>query len=154
VQAHGLQNVQTPVLYDVDNHLPTFFDYTNQMRRWAIIPKQTMAPFLALRRQAASLLGSAGNLIPPLLALLALAGRAPLAPLFGSLALFAAVYVWCERRWLRRAMPLHRWPLLLLSALVAPVQALAALLHGDTFWWRGQRIRLAQGGQFTVVKSR
>lgn len=77
VQAHGLQNVQTPVLYDVDNHLATLNDYANQMRRW---------------------------------------------------------------------------PLVLLSALIAPVQTLAALLHGDTFWWRGRRIRLQRGGQYTVIR--
>jgi hypothetical protein len=65
--------------------------------------------------------------------------------------LFAAVYVWCERCWLRRSTPRRRWPLVLLSALIAPLQALAALLHGDTFWWRGQRIRLERGGRFAVI---
>ena len=70
IQRYGLDNVQTPVIYDVDNYLSTLDGYTNQMRRWFIIPRQTMAPFLTPYQQFVSLLGSAGNLIPPLLALL------------------------------------------------------------------------------------
>jgi ceramide glucosyltransferase len=150
VQQHGLTNVQTPVIYDVDNHLSTLYDYANQMQRWFVIPKQTMAPFLTPRQQAVSLLGSLGNLIPPLLGLLVLLRKVPLAPLLGCLALFSAVYAWCERCWIGRSTPRRRWPLVWLSALVAPVQAIAGLLGGDTFKWRERRIRLHKGGRFEV----
>ena len=37
IQQQGLANVQTSVLYDVDNHLDTFYDYTNQIQRWFTI---------------------------------------------------------------------------------------------------------------------
>jgi len=151
VMRHGLRNVQTSVLYDVDNHPDTFYDYANQMQRWFIIPKQTMAPYLTPRQQAVTLLGSGGNLLPPLLAALTLAGRASPRPLGASLALFAAAQAFCERRYLGRTTPLHRWPLVILSALIAPLQALAALVGGDTFQWRGRRIRLHKGGRFEVI---
>lgn len=151
IQRHGLRNVQTPVIYDVDNHLATLYDYANQMQRWFVIPKQTMAPFLSPHQQAASLLGSIANLIPPLLCLLTLAGRTATRPLFAVLALFAAVYAFCERRYLGRLTPARRWPLLPLSALLAPLQAAAGLLAGNTFLWRGRRIRLHKGGRFEVI---
>jgi ceramide glucosyltransferase len=151
VQKHGLRNLQTPVFYDVDNDLATIYDYANQMQRWFVIPKQTMAPFLSPHQQAASLLGSSANLIPPLLALLTVAGRTSTLPLSAALGLFAAVYAFCERQFLDRRTPARRWPLLLLSALLAPLQAAAGLLGGNTFVWRGRRIRLHKGGQFEVL---
>jgi ceramide glucosyltransferase len=200
VMRHGFANVQTDVVYDVDNYLGTLDDYANQMRRWFVIPRQTMAPFLTPYQQFVSLLGSAGNLIPALLALLAVMGgalggttragttcagttcagtarlptparpvpraaaraAAPAVPLLGSLALFAAVYALCEHAYLGRKTPLDRWPWVLLSALIAPLQALYALLGspfggpdgGDTFTWRGRRIRLYRGGQFEILPGR
>jgi len=149
VRRAGLRCVQTPVIYDVHNDLATLADYANQMRRWFVIPKQTMAPQLTPGEQAVSLLGSLGNLLLPLLALLTLAARSrrALAHLFASTALFAAVYGWSERRWLQRATPPHRWPWVIAAAFLAPLQALAALLGGDTFTWRGVRYRLHRGGR-------
>lgn len=153
VQKCGLRNVQTPVLYDVDNRLDTFYDYANQMQRWFIIPKQTMAPYLTRWQGAVSLLGSAGNLLPPLLALLALSRRRSFAPLLASLTIFAGVYGWCERRYLGRTTPLRWWPVVQISALISPLQALAGLLGGDTFLWRGRRIRLHRGGRFDGIEE-
>ena len=153
VQRYGLKNVQTPVVYDVDNHLSTLDGYTNQMRRWFVIPRQTMAPFLTPYQQFVSLLGSAGSLIPPLLALLTLLGGLALAPFTATMTLYAAVYTWCEHAYLGRTTPLTRWPWVLLSALIAPLQALAALLRGSDFHWRGQHIRLFRGGQFQVLNE-
>lgn len=152
MQRAGLRNVQTSVLYNADNDLPTLFDYANQMQRWFVIPKQTMAPYLTRRQQTVSLLGSAGNLLPPLLTLLTATRLTSPRPLAATLALFAAVYTWCERFYLGRLTPPHRWPLVLLSCLIAPVQALAGLIGGNTFWWRGRKIRLSKGGRFEVLK--
>jgi ceramide glucosyltransferase len=155
VQRHGLANVQTSVIYDVDNYLPTLDGYTNQMRRWFIIPRQTMAPYLTPRQQLVSILGSLSNLIPPLLALLTLATRITVAPLLAVMTLFAGVYTWCEHAYLGRTTPLYRWPLVFLSALIAPLQALAGLLGGphggNTFHWRGRHIRLHRGGHFDIL---
>lgn len=151
VQSRDLVNVQTPVLYDVDNQLVSLCDYTNQMRRWFVIPRQTMVPYLNGRQQAAMMIGSAGNLLPPLLAALTLAGRLSPAPLATTAAAFVAAYAWSERRWLGRTTPPPRYPLVLLSACIAPLQSLAGLLGEPAFRWRGQRIRLAKGGQFTVI---
>ena len=116
--------------------------------------RPSAGPYLRPRQQLVSLLGSAGALIPPALGLLALARRTSLAPVLWSLAIFSAVHAWCERGQMRGRTPWRRWPLLWLSALIAPLQALAALLHGSTFTWRGQRIRLEKGGHYTVVESR
>ena len=151
VARYGLRNVQTPVIYDVDNRLSSFDGYTNQMRRWFIIPRQTMAPFLTPYQQFASLLGSAGSLIPPLLGLLTILGGAILAPFTVTMALYAAVYAWCARACLARTTPPIRWPWILLSALIAPIQALAGLLGGTDFHWRGQHIRLHPGGRYDIL---
>ena len=153
IQRHGLANVQTFVVYDVDNYLSTIDGYTNQMRRWFIIPRQTMAPYLTPYQQFVSLFSSLGNLIPPLLALLTLIGRTALAPLLTTMTLFAAVYTWCEHAYLDRTTPPIRWPLVLISALIAPLQALGAFLGGDTFHWRGQHIRLHRGGHFDILPT-
>ena len=151
IQRHGLANVQTSVVYDVDNYLLTIDGYTNQMRRWFVIPRQTMAPYLTPYQQFVSLLGSLGNLIPPLLALLTLISRTALAPLLTTMTLFAAVYTWCEHAYLDRTTPPIRWALVLISALIAPLQALAGFLGRDTFLWRGQHIRLHRGGHFDIL---
>lgn len=154
VQRHGLRNVQTPVVYDVDNYLPAIDGYTNQMRRWFIIPRQTMAPFLTPYQQLVSLLGSAGSLIPPLLAAFTLIGGTALVPFAATMTLYAAVYAWCERTYLGRVTPLARWPWVLLSALIAPIQALAGLLGGSDFHWRGQHIRLHPGGRYDILPGK
>jgi ceramide glucosyltransferase len=153
VERYGLKNVQTPLIYDVDNYLPTLGGYTNQMRRWFIIPRQTMAPFLTPYQQFVSLLGSAGNLIPPLLAVLTLLGGIILAPVTATMALYATVYAWCEHAYLGRTTPLTRWPWVFLAALIAPIQALTGLLGGSDFYWRGQHIRLHPGGRFDVLSQ-
>jgi hypothetical protein len=112
-----------------------------------------------------SLLGSVGSLLPSLLAALTLLGllkapfrpripstpRPSLAPLCFVLALHATVYGFCTRTYLHRVTPWRRTPLVLLSALVAPLQALGGLLGPTTFRWRGQRIRLHRGGHYDVL---
>ena len=110
VRRSRLRCVQTPVIYDVNNDLATLSDYANQMRRWFIIPKQTMVPQLTPYAQFVSLLGSLSNLLLPLLAIIALVTRSrrALANLGACTALFAAIYTLGERRWLCRHTPLRR----------------------------------------------
>ena len=153
VRRAGLRCVQTPVIYDVHNDFAAFSDYANQMRRWFVIPKQTMLPQLTRDEQLVSLIGSLGNTLLPLLALLALAARTrrTLANLAGSTAIFAAVYALSERRWLRRRTPRRGWPWVIAAAFLAPLQALAALSAGDAFTWRGVRYRLHRDGRMERI---
>src|SRR5579859_4693996 len=72
VRQAGLQIVQTPLIYDINNELSSFKAYLAQMKRWFIFPRQSMVPFMSVREQWLSLLGSVGNLFPPLLLVLAL----------------------------------------------------------------------------------
>jgi len=145
----GLRLVQTPLVYDVINDLPTLHAYAIQMRRWFVFPKQAMLPLMSGRDRALTLLSSLGNFIPGLLALLALliGRRAALQGALASLGLFSAAYLWCERRYLGRITPGRSWPLLPLVATLAPFQALWALWGGDEVVWRGQRLRVQRGGR-------
>jgi ceramide glucosyltransferase len=152
VRRLGLRCEQTPVVYDVDNYLVTRDAYANQMQRWFTIPRVTMAPHLTRREQAITLAGSAGNLIPPLVTLLALLHRRRSAwqAVATSFGCFAAAYLFCERGFTHGRTPLHRWPLVLVAALIAPLQALAALLGGNRFEWRGQQVQLNPNGEVTI----
>ncbi len=155
VRRAGLRIVQTPLIYDVENRLGSLRDYQVQLKRWFILPRQTMLPQLTRRERAVLLLGSVGNLLPGSLALLALFSRRRVAwrALSLCLVIFAAVYALGERVYLRRSTPLHRWPLVLIVALITPWQALAATLADDTIEWRGQRWRIWRGGEFDVLDS-
>lgn len=152
VRRLGLRCEQTPVVYDVDNFLATRNAYANQMQRWFTIPRVTMAPHLTRREQAITLVGAVGNLIPPLLTLLALLRRRRRAwqALAVSFGCFAAAYRFCEHGFTHGCTPLHRWPLVLVAALIAPIQALAALLGGHRFEWRGQQVRLTANGEVEI----
>ena len=151
--ARGARVVQTPILYDVDNDLAGWATFARQLRRWFVLPRQAMAAELTPREALTGLLVSAGLLLPPGAAALALLARTRAAwgALAGCLGLFGLVALACERRYLRNPAPLpaRRWPLLPVVALALPVQSAAALLLGrDEIEWRGQRLRVAAGGRF------
>jgi ceramide glucosyltransferase len=154
LQRHGLCCIQTPMIYDVDNHLPTLAAYSAQMRRWFVFPRLLMAPYLSRRDRAATALGSVGTILPSLVALLALLSRSrrALGGLAAVLGAFAAVYLAGERRYLRRATPLRGLVALPIAALIAPLQIVSGLLAGDEVQWRGQRLRIRRDGVAEVLR--
>jgi len=154
VRALGLRCEQTPLIYTVENRLPTARAYHAQLRRWFIIPRQTMLPSLSPKESALSALGSIGNWLPPLVSVLALLRRrrdASLAALI-CLALFLGLYAYVDRRYLQRVTPWRRWPLLPVTALITPAQIVAASLGDEVIEWRGQRIRVRRGERAEVVE--
>lgn len=153
VRRHGLRIVQTPLIYEVENRLANLAAYHNQMRRWMLIPRQALLPELDRREQAASTLSSVGMFLPPLLLLLALVTRRPTALAVCGLSLlsFTAAYALSERGYLAHAMPVRRWLLLPWLAWATPLHVLLASLGDETISWRGQRLRIARGGRFTVL---
>ncbi len=153
VRKLGLSCIQTPLIYDVDNKLDSFRAYAAQMKRWFVFPRQAMFPMLRPREQLVSLIGSIGNLIPGLLGLLVLFTWRPsaLGALGISLGIFAVVYWLCETLFISRRTPLHRWPLLILVALIVPLHIIAMLFANDEIKWRGQRLRVKRGGGFEVL---
>jgi ceramide glucosyltransferase len=155
IRGMGLRAVQTPMIYDVENHLTGMAAYAAQMKRWFIFPRQMLLPMLTLREKAVTFGLSAGNLIPGLLLLLSLftRRRTSLKALGRSMAAFSAVYALCERLYLDRTTPLRRWPVVALSALVAPAHIAVALLSGNEVEWRGRHIRIEVGGDFTDVAT-
>ena len=153
VRQIGLHCVQTPMIYDVDNDFDSLRSYTKQMKRWFIFPRQAMLPFLTVREQATSFICGIGNLLPGLLTLLVLITwrRSTLRALVTSLGLFSTVYALCQICYLKRRMPLLRWPLLPIVALITPLQVLWALLSDEEIEWRGQRLRIRRGGKMEVM---
>jgi ceramide glucosyltransferase len=153
VRKIGLRIVQTPMIYDVDNHFNSWHAYIKQMKRWFIFPRQALAPSLTQWEQIVTFLGSIGQLFPCLLALLficTLKGSAFRA-LATSLGCFGAIYALCELCYLKRRMPLWCWPLLPIVALLSPMQVLWALLSNEEVEWRGQRLRIRPDGNMEVL---
>jgi len=154
VRRLGYRIVQTPLIYDVENHFPTLAAYATQLKRWFVFPQQLMAPTMRPWEQVVMALGSLNQPILPLLALLALVTRRliPLLTFGGSALLLWAVNEHCERRYLgRRTPPRWQW-LTLISALLAPIHIVTALLGSNEITWRGQRLQVKRGGTFEDVQ--
>lgn len=151
----GLRAMQTPALYDVRNHFDSMSEYLAQMKRWFVLPRQTLMPMMTPREQAITFVGSAPTLIPGVLALLVLLtrSRSLLLTLAAMLSLFCFLYSLCESLYAGRTTPLTRWPLVPLVALVAPAQIVVALLSDSEVEWRGNRIHIERGGEFSIVKG-
>ena len=153
VRALGYRIVQTRLIYDVENHFASFAAYAIQMKRWFVFPQQMMIPTMSRRELAVMAFGSLNQVLLPLLALLALLTRRRRAlAAFGSSALlFTLVNGLCERRYLAHRTPRRWWPLALISALIAPLQIVAATIGRSEVTWRGQRLRVHKGGGFEEV---
>jgi ceramide glucosyltransferase len=154
VRKAGKRIVQTPVIYDVSNHLPTWRAYLKQMRRWFVIPKQGMLPHLTPRENAWTTLLSVGNLLPTIAVLLALFAPSPMtvASVAVIFALFVITYFYLEARYLPRRTPLYRLVLLPAVAFLIPAQILAQLLiPGEVIEWRGQKMRVLRGGGTEIL---
>jgi ceramide glucosyltransferase len=155
-QRAGLRIVQTPMIYDVNNDLPSFASYLLQMRRWFVFPKQTMLPHMSRRDQVLSGLASITHLLPGFCLLIACLTRSKLwwracALQLGTL---IAVYAWLEKRYLQRATPWYAWLLLPVVGLYSAWHALWIMLwRSDQAVWRGQRMRVMRDGRFEVLND-
>ena len=154
VRGARLRAEQTPMVYDVENHLRTLSEYAAQMKRWFVFPRQALVPLMTPREQAITVALSLGNMIPTTLAVLALLTRRrrAVAALARSMAAFGIVYAACERLYLKRHTPPRRWAAVAVSALLAPLQIVGALVSNDEIEWRGRRLRIRRGGGFTEIR--
>lgn len=152
LRAHGLRSVQTPLVYDIDNELLSPAAYQAQLKRWFVLPRQAMMPSLSPWERVVTVLTSSALPLPSIVALLALLTRrrAAFLALGASLGIFGIVYGVCEACYLKGRTPLTRWPLLLLGALLTPLQIGRALLSNDVVEWRGQRLRVYRNGTVEV----
>lgn len=150
----GLRPLQTPVLCDVHDPAESWGRYAAKFKRWIILPRQAMEPFLTpWQRMAAFFATPATILLPSLVGGVALAARSRVATcaLAATLGAFGAVQGVSYARFLRHRMPLRRWPLLLYTALATPVHAALTLLGGNEVEWRGQKMRVFRDGHFERV---
>jgi ceramide glucosyltransferase len=150
----GLRPVQTPVVYDINDRTRSWRDYATKFKRWIMLPREAMTPFLTpWQRVAAFLATPATILLPSALGVIALVTRRriPTYALAATLGAFAVTHEVTRRCFLRRAMPRWRWPLLLYTVLVTPVHAALTLLGGNEIEWRGQRMRVYRDGHFERI---
>ncbi len=156
VRRMGLRNVQTPMIYDVRNALPTMRAYRAQLKRWFVMPREALLPDLNAYEQRVSALGSAGNMLPGMLLLLALLTRRRSAwfAFGGSVGLAAVVHWSLDRANVHAQMPHRRWLLFPLVVVVTPWQIVGALMGDGTIEWRGQRLRIERGGGFVIDDHR
>jgi ceramide glucosyltransferase len=155
VRHYGFRAIQTPLVYDIDNALDSAQAYVRQCKRWFVMPRQAMMPTLSLREKLIFSLFSFTLPLPGIVALLALLGfrGAAWRGMVMNLVVFGTVYALCERLYLHRPMPLHRWLLLPVVAFFVPLQILWTLLLNNEVEWRGQRLRLQRDGTVEIVAS-
>ena len=150
----NLRPVQASVVYDVDDGAGSLREYAAKFRRWLVLPKQAMKPFLTTRQRMGAFMATPATiLLPSILGGLALATRrrVPILAFGTSLLAFAGVQRVVYRRFLQRRMPRRWWPLLAYTAVVTPIHAVLALLTGNEVEWRGQRLRVYKDGRYERV---
>jgi ceramide glucosyltransferase len=155
LREHGLRLVQTPLVYNVDNEIRSRKAYEVQLNRWFVMAQQAMMPLLSPRERFVAVISSIPLVLPGIITLLALLtrSRSTLRSLITVLGIFGVTYTVCETRFLRHRTPLHRWPLLIIIALLSPLQILKAVLSGDEIEWRGRRLRISRDGRYEDVPA-
>jgi ceramide glucosyltransferase len=147
-----LRSVQTPLVYDIDNDLPDLRAYQNQLKRWFVLPRQAMMPSLSRWQRMVALLTTGSLAVPSLLLLLALLTRrrAATGAVLVSLGIFGASAMISERVYLQGRMPVQRWLLLPVVALLTPLDIARHLLSNNQIEWRGQLLRVRRDGRIEV----
>jgi ceramide glucosyltransferase len=154
LQQAGLRPIQAPVVYDVNDPVESWRIYLVKFKRWIILPRHGMEPFLTpWQRSAAFLATPATILLPSALGAVALVTRRriPIIALAATLGAFALAHAILCRRFLQHPMPRRGWPLLLYTVLVTPIHATLTVLAGHEIEWRGQRMRLYRDGRFERI---
>lgn len=152
LRARQQRSVQTPLIYDIDNELPSFQAYERQLKRWFVLPRQAMLPSLTTWERIVASVTTGTLVFPSALLLLALLTRrrAAFSALLASLVIFGASYLLCERTYLKGHIPPRRWPLLVAVALLTPLDVTRHLLSNNEIEWRGQFLRVQRGGRVEV----
>lgn len=149
LRSRRLRSVQTSLVYDIDNDLPSLRAYQAQLKRWFVLPRQAMMPALEPWERVVATLTTGSLAAPGALLLLALGTRrrAAFAALLASLGVFGTSYVISERACLKGHIPLRRWPLLLVVSLLTPLDVARYLVSNSEIEWRGQLLRVRRNGQ-------
>ncbi|HEY0755989.1 MAG TPA: glycosyltransferase [Ktedonobacteraceae bacterium] len=144
-----LRSVQTPLIYDIDNDLPSWQAYQKQLKRWFVLPRQAMLPSLSLWQRVVSSLTTASLAAPGALLLLTLCTRrrVALSALLASLGVFGVSYLISERGYLKGHIPVRCWPLLAGVALLTPLDVARHLLSSSEIEWRGQLLYIGRDGK-------
>lgn len=152
----GLRLVQTPVIYCVHNEFDSWHEYARQIKRWFIMPRQTILLHLSNREKLLSSLLSVG-LILPLVSL----GMAIFHPGWQSwlnlllvLLLFCGSLEWLRTTYLQADFPPMAWLLTPIILWVTPLQMLWTMFFAKpVIDWRGQRLQIERGGAFRRVEE-
>jgi ceramide glucosyltransferase len=155
LKAINLKSIQTPVVYNVSNEFDSLKDYANQLKRWFVFPRQAMVPYLSLYQTILSYCLSIGIFLPSAAAILAIIfdSTITILSLASILIVYFGVYAFCSSLYLKHSIPASRLPLLLIVAVVTPIQILWALVvSNQDIVWRGQRLRIERGGYFQVLE--
>jgi ceramide glucosyltransferase len=151
VMKHGLLNVQTPAIYDVDNELPNSKAFAAQLKRWFVFPREMMLPGAGLSASLLTYLTSLPNLLPMLVLVLAIfAGENAWLGLI-PVVFFYGMLIICDRAYLGTKTPWWGWILFPLVALIIPYLVMAFLFTGNDIIWRGQKIRVQRGGGYEII---
>jgi ceramide glucosyltransferase len=152
LRALKMRSVQTPLIYDIDNDFPSLRAYQKQLKRWFVLPRQAMMPSLSPWQRGVASITIGSLAAPSLLLLLALLTRrrAAFGALLASLGIFSASYVVSERKYLKGRIPLHRWPLLAVVALLTPLDVARHLVSSSEIEWRGQLLRVQRDGRIAI----
>lgn len=152
LRACKLRSVQTSLVYDIDNDLPSLQSYQAQLKRWFVLPRQAMMPSLSPWERTVASLTTGSLAVPSILGLLALLTRrrTTLLLLLASLGLFGGSYILSERIYLQGHIPARRWWLLLVVALCMPLDVTRHLLSSSKVEWRGQVLHIHRDGQIEV----